>query len=129
MRIRLSIMLSLSFPVTITAQPVSDDSHIIEDASAITQIDNTDNSVTISQIASSKIATITQIGSGNDIDIANGNKTTISQIGNQNVVNSTETNLFRVHQIGDLNAATVTGNSGLVFIRQEGHNNISHISQ
>lgn len=115
--------------MTITAQPTSDSGHIIEDTSAITQINNTDNNVTISQIDASKFATITQIGSHNDIDIINGNKITISQMGNQNVVNSADTNLFRVYQIGDLNAATVTGNSGSVVIRQDGHNNISHISQ
>ncbi len=128
MKTRILIII-LSLPMTITAQPTSNSSHIIEDASVIAQIDNTDNSVNISQIDPNKIATITQIGSENDIDIANGNKTTISQIGNHNLVNSTDTNLLRVHQTGDLNAATVTGNSGSVVIRQDGCNNSSTISQ
>lgn len=128
-KIRLLIVLPLFSPVTTIAQPASNSNHIIENTSTITQIDNTDNSVTISQIDSSKIATITQIGSENDIHITNGNKTTISQTGNQNVVNSADTHLFRVYQLGDSNAATLTGNSGSVVIRQDGCHNISDISQ
>jgi hypothetical protein len=134
MKIRLSIiiMLSSSFSMTIMAQPTSRSHTTEENSSVITQIDNTDNSITISQIDSSKIADIThitQIGSGNEIDITNGNKMTISQMGNHNLVHSTDTHSFHVHQIGDSNVATVTGDSGSVVIRQEGHCNTSHILQ
>ncbi|MEI7840640.1 MAG: hypothetical protein WCJ11_09090 [Methylococcaceae bacterium] len=104
-------------------------SYIVEDISEITQINNTDNDVTLSQIDSNKIATITQIGSKNDVDTVNGNKTTISQIGNENTVNSTDTNSFSIYQRGDMNEATVTGYSGSVVIRQIGFNNISTVSQ
>ncbi len=117
--IRLLITCQLCF---LSGTVMANSSRTVEDISVIAQINNTDNSVTLSQIDSNKIATITATSSDNDI--VNGN------IGNQNVVNSTaDTNSFSVYQRGNFNEATVTGDSGSVVIRQIGSNNISTVSQ
>ena len=128
MKTRNSIILYLSLSVALMVESISN-SQITEDISAISQINNTDDSISLSQSDSGKTANITQIGSENNVDAVNGNQTAISQTGNQNIVNSSDTNSFSVYQRGDLNDATVTGNSGSVLIRQIGFNNISTVSQ